>query len=138
MSYPYNDAFAIPFPVVPVVIHQIDGSASTPSVSALLDTGADITVVPSSYLRDVQAEEAYTARIRGHWGDSWPVSVCFVDLEVAGQRLPAVDVVGDDESREVLLGRNALNKLVVLLDGPSMASDVLTSARAGQDESVNR
>ncbi len=131
MSYPYDATFAIPFPSLPVVIRQIDGSAATSDLVALVDTGADVTAVPRNYLRMVQAEEAYTARIRSHWGESWPVSVYLVDLEIAEQLLPAVEVVGDDETEDILLGRNVLNKLTLLLDGPHETIDVLASGIVG-------
>jgi len=34
-------------------------------------------------------------------------------------------VVGDEQGQEILLGRNVLNKLIVLLDGPGRQADVL-------------
>jgi hypothetical protein len=39
--------------------------------------------------------------------------------------LPAIEVVADDISDQVLLGRNALNKLILLMDGPRQQTDVL-------------
>lgn len=51
--------------------------------------------------------------------------VYLVDLEVAGQRLPAVEVVADNIGEDVLLGRNVLNRLILLLDGTARTTDVL-------------
>jgi predicted aspartyl protease len=126
MPYAYDTAPAWPFPVLTVVIHQIGGEAVTSPLPALLDTGADITLVPLVQLRAIQADETYTARLRGHWGESRPVTVHLVDLEVAGHRLPAVEVVADDLGQDVLLGRNVINKLILLLDGPRAQTDVLS------------
>ena len=39
--------------------------------------------------------------------------------------LPSVIVVGDDQGSEVLLGRNVLNKLILLLDGQSRETELL-------------
>jgi len=130
MPYPYDTAFAWPFPSLPVVIHQIESEAATSSLPTMLDTGADVTLVPVAYLQAIQADEIYTARLRSHWGESRPVTIHLVDLEIAGQRLPAVEVVADDLGEDVLLGRNVLNKLILLLDGPRIQTDVLNRRQA--------
>jgi hypothetical protein len=73
----------------------------------------------------IEADEIYTAKLRMHWGEAEAVSIHLVDLDVAGYRLPAIEVVADDYSGQVLLGRNVLNKLILLLDGPQNRTDVL-------------
>lgn len=47
-----------------------------------------------------------------------------VDLTLDGVVLPGVYVVGDELGEEVVVGRNALNKLVVVLDGPRRMAHV--------------
>jgi hypothetical protein len=32
--------------------------------------------------------------------------------------LPAIEVVGDEQGNEIIIGRNILNRLVMTLDGP--------------------
>ena len=125
MPYPYETGFAWPFPALPVVIHEIEGGAATESLPALVDTGADATLVPAEHLRAIQAGAVYTARVRSHWGEWHPAVVYLVDLDVRGQRLPGVEVVADEAGDRVLLGRNVLNKLILLLDGPARQTDVL-------------
>jgi hypothetical protein len=39
--------------------------------------------------------------------------------------LPSIDVVSDPIGREVILGRNVLNKLRLLLDGPRQVTEIL-------------
>ena len=51
-------------------------------------------------------------------------------MEIAGQRLPAVEVAADDLGEDILLGRNVLNKLILLLDGPRAQAGVLTRRQA--------
>jgi hypothetical protein len=46
-------------------------------------------------------------------------------LDIAGHHLPGVEVVADDLAADVLLGRNVLNRLILLLDGPDGMTDVL-------------
>jgi hypothetical protein len=41
-----------------------------------------------------------------------------VDIQIGNMTLPGLEVVGDEVSNEIILGRNVLNRLRVLLDGP--------------------
>lgn len=125
MPHPYDSTYALAFPILPVVVRELEGSVATSSLSALVDTGADITLVPVALLEEIGAEEIYVAHLRSHWGEARSVSVFLIDLEVMGHLLPAVEVVGDDHDNTILLGRNVLNKLILLCDGPRQQSDVL-------------
>lgn len=48
-----------------------------------------------------------------------------IDLELENFKLPDIFVIGDDQGDEIILGRNILNKLRILLDGPANFTDVL-------------
>jgi len=48
-------------------------------------------------------------------------------LEIEDIRLPAVEVVGDEQGEEIVLGRNVLNRLRLLLDGPAGQLEILDS-----------
>jgi len=100
----------------------------------MLDTGADITIVPAAHLQTIGADATYTTSLRSHWGESHPVSVYLVDLEIAGQYLPAIEVVADDQNDDILLGRNVLNKLILLLDGPHAQTDVFNRRQANRSQ----
>lgn len=125
MPYSFDAQFVLPFPQLPVVIRNIASTDTTLEITALLDTGADATLVPKSFLEQIQADELYATRIRSHWGEWRAVTVYVVDLVVAGENLPAVEVIADELGDVVLLGRNVLNQLILLLDGPGQQSDVL-------------
>lgn len=126
MPHTYDTSFARSFPALPVIIHQVEGGLATSPLSALVDTGADTTLVPTEHLKTIKADEIYTSRIRTHWGEWHPAAVYIIDLEVNGHRLPGIEVVADDYDDRVLLGRNVLNKLILLLDGPGSQTDVLS------------
>ena len=64
--------------------------------------------------------------MRSQWGEARTVSIYLVDLEVAGHLLPAVEVIADERENEFLLGRNVLNRLILLVDGPRERTDILT------------
>ncbi len=125
MGFSYDRTFVPPFPQLPVTLTLPENGAQSPAISGLVDTGADATLIPAQRLRELNAPEIYTARLRSHWGEPRTVSVYLVDLEVAGHNLPGIEVIADDFASDILLGRNALNRLILLLDGPAGEADVL-------------
>jgi predicted aspartyl protease len=125
MPFSYDRTFAPPFPRLPVVVTLPESSARSSALSGLVDTGADATLVPAEHLQALEAEEIYRAQLRSHWGESRTVAVYLVDLQVADHNLPGIEVIADDLSRDVLLGRNVLNRLILLLDGPASQVDAL-------------
>lgn len=58
------------------------------------------------------------AVLYGVLGDAIEVYLYEVDIWVEDVHLPGVVVIGDRRGSETILGRNILNKLVLLLDGP--------------------
>lgn len=59
-----------------------------------------------------------STQIRSHWGEWRQVLIYAVDVAIDDQRLPAIEIVGDKVGSEIILGRNVLNRLSLLLDGP--------------------
>jgi predicted aspartyl protease len=126
MKVPYDANYQPPFPVVQIVIDNIEEDLQTDAVPALLDTGSDGSLVPIAYLRQILAPALSDIRIRSHWGEWRLVQLFVVDLVIDGLRLPGMLVVGDEQGDEVVLGRNVLNMLRLLLDGPANVTDVFT------------
>ena len=91
---------------------------------ALLDTGADATIVPVRHLRPLEAPIADYRYLHGLRGDRSAVFTYRLDIEVAGLRLPSIEVVADDIGDEVIAGRDVLNRLHIILDGPAGALEV--------------
>jgi predicted aspartyl protease len=102
----------------------MEGQRGEP-ILALLDTGADITLVPTHLLEEIGAAESEPVRIRSHFGDSHEVQLYLVGLQVDSLMLPGVYVVGDDTGSEIIIGRDILNRLSVLLDGPALLAEIL-------------
>ena len=125
MGHPYNQNSVHPFPTLPIVITQLEGSLSSEPLASLLDTGADITLIPLEHLQAIRSDEVYTANLRMHWGKPQPVAIHLVDIEINGHHLPGIEVVADDYSDQAILGRNVLNKLILLLDGVAQQTDIL-------------
>ena len=132
MPLEYNRQKYPPAPVLEVKLSQPGEPASAETRSALIDTGGDFTTVPLTWLLQIDAPEVRWAYLRGLWSEQRPVILYLVDLHFEGNTLPGVEVIGideddieTDEDREIVLGRNVLNQLILLLDGPNKQTDIL-------------
>jgi hypothetical protein len=121
-----------PAPVLPVRLSQPGGPSQTETKLALIDTGGDFTTIPLNWLLQIDAPEVRWAYLRGLWSEQRPVTHYLVDLHFEKGALPGIEVVGIDEDdieteddNEIVLGRNVLNQLVLLLDGPDQQTDIL-------------
>jgi len=121
-----------PIPVLQVSIGPVGEQPWLGPFEAIIDTGADMTVLPLSLIRRVKAHPVGQGRIRGLWGDAHPVAFFLVELQIQDARLPGVQVAGDEASREIILGRNVLNKLPLFLDGPQQQTEVLDDTTANR------
>lgn len=126
MKYPYDTSYQPAFPVVQVVLHNGEEGLHTAAESALLDTGSDGSLVPIVYLRQILAPVLTDTRICSHWGEWRSAQLFVVDLELDGLKLPGVFMVGDEQGDEIVLGRNVINKLRLLLDGPVNVIEILS------------
>lgn len=55
--------------------------------------------------------------MRSQWGERRKVLLYLIDVQIGEITLPGIEVVGDELSTEIVLGRDVLNRLRVLLDG---------------------
>jgi predicted aspartyl protease len=94
--------------------------------TALIDTGADISLMPKSILLMLGAPSMYEAQLRSPWGELHSVMVYLADVVIDQQRFPGIAVAADENDTEIILGRNILNKLSVLLDGPEQIAQMLS------------
>ena len=124
IAYQYSHTYYPPAPVLEVNFVTIAEMRRTSTLSALVDTGADGTIVPIEYLENIRAPFVGEMFIRTQWGDAHPVSLYKVDIQIGDITLPGIDVVGDELSNEVIIGRDILNRLRVLLDGPQKMIEV--------------
>ena len=127
----YNQQKYPPAPALKVRISAPFEPTRTDLLPALIDTGGDFTLVPLSWLLQINAPEVRWAYLRGLWGERRQVTLYLVDLHLDTGVLAGIEVIGADddeepvEDREVILGRNVLNKLILLLDGPNEQTDIL-------------
>jgi predicted aspartyl protease len=125
MSIPYDSNY---IPLAPVLILRLAApgeSQLSESLSAIIDTGSDGTLIPTQYLEMVEAIGLGDAILHSVLGETREVHLYEVDLHIEGVLLPGMVVVGDDKGEEVIIGRNILNKLILLIDGRQGLVDIL-------------
>ena len=126
-DHPYDASYDPPVPVCDVTL-MLSTTDLRVELSAIVDTGADGTIVPIRYLRRIEARRAFEASLRSQWGERRTVFLYLVDLMIGELTLSGIYVVGDELGDDTVLGRNVLNRLRPLLDGPR---EVMTLLGAG-------
>ena len=116
-EYPYDATYDPPIPTCDVAL-TAPSTGRRVTLTAIVDTGTDTTIVPVHYLHRIGARRSLEATLRSQWGEPRTVFLYLVNLRVSESALPGVYVVGDELGDEVVLGRNVLNRLRLLLDGP--------------------
>lgn len=124
-SYDYDLNYLPAMPIVSLSIGKAD-SAATLALSGLVDSGADATMIPLRLLQEVGAIKRRYVRIRTISGQLTGSNLCTVSLQFAHYRRNRIDVVGNVESDEVIIGRDILNHLIITLDG--LANAVLVES----------
>ncbi len=124
MMFPYSQNYNPSAPVVEVTFVTAAEGLRTGPLPALVDSGADGTIVPIDYLNEIQAPSTVEMVIRSQWGERHRVLLYLVDVQIDNLTLPGIEVVGDELSDEIVIGRDILNRLQVLLDGPKETTKV--------------
>jgi len=125
MKIPYLETYNPPVPTLQIWIGYPEESLQVGPVEAIIDTGADATILPRSLVEQVEAPFVDDAWLSSQWGEWFSVKTFTVDIGLGEFRLPAVRVVADERSNEIILGRNVLNRLQLKLDGPRLESELL-------------
>ncbi len=124
MKFAYNAKYYPPAPHLQIRLGIPDESLKIGPLTAFLDSGADITIVPLRYIRRLPAAVDNLRHLRSQWGENRVVEVYRLDVGIGDIRLPAIQIVADKRGEEIIVGRDILNMLRVLLDGPKQIVDI--------------
>lgn len=124
-----------PAPILEISLSPPLERAQTGPLPALVDTGADFTMVPLHWLLQIEAPEIRSAYVRGLWSERQLITLYLVDIHLETGILAGAEVIGidsteehfDDADEEIILGRNVLNKLFLLLEGPNQLTHIYRS-----------
>jgi predicted aspartyl protease len=118
----YDSGFNPPAPIADVtVFHPTTGAQST--LRGKMDTGADISVLPESVVVQLGIGPKGHVWTRGFDGSYSRRPLYYVRLTVEGFNAPMVRCVATQRTN-ILLGRNVLNRFVILLDGKNQIFDI--------------
>ena len=124
MIFQYSQDYHPPAPVADITIIAAAEDLRVGPLVAFVDSGADGTLIPVTHLDAIHAPATVERYIRSQWGESRRVLLYLVDIQIGNVTLPGIEVVGDDVSDEIVLGRDVLNRLRVVLDGPQQVVDI--------------
>ena len=122
MKIPYNASIEPPAPFVPVQVSNLADVERVP-VSAKIDTGADISVIPATLIARLDLTPAGEIVVEGYNGVQSIIYCYDVILRIDQLRVVGLSAIAFAEEY-VLLGRDVLNLMRVLLDGPALSTEV--------------
>jgi hypothetical protein len=123
-TYDYDSNYDPAMPVVDIEIGRALAK-TTLALTALVDSGADATMVPMSYLRQIQSRRSRKKWMLGATRGRMLVDLYLISLQIGPFTQAHLEVVGDTENGEVIVGRDVLNHLVVNLNGPANSVEIV-------------
>ena len=116
-QFEYDTGYAGPaLPVVELGLRGRDAT-KTQIVAALVDSGADATLIPTHLLNAIEARKIDSRWARNISGIRYRVAMYAVDLSVGSFTFPDTEVIANQQTDEIVLGRDVLNQLIVTLNG---------------------
>ena len=123
MKFAYSRDYFPSAPIIEVTFISAAENRRMGPLAGLVDSGADGTLVPLRLLSEIQAPPTSEIIVRSQWGERRPAWLFLVDVQIGTLLFPGVEVVGDEQSDEIVLGRDVLNRLRIVLDGPQATTE---------------
>ena len=115
-----NSLFDPPAPVAKVTVRNPETGVSLPEVTMLIDSGADVTLIPQHCAEElgiiISAPENY--ELMGFDGNKMLAPIVRLDLILLGKTFKGNFILIEHDWG--ILGRNIINNLSILLDGPRL------------------
>jgi predicted aspartyl protease len=124
VKYIYDIAYSPPAPVLEIYLGAPEQVLTIGPLRALVDTGADATIVPSRHIRPLGLQVDNRKYLRTQFGERIKVDVYLLDVGIGPILLPLIEIVADETGREIIIGRNLLNKLTLTLHGPKQVLEL--------------
>lgn len=115
----YNDEiFSPPAPVVSVKLRSPESGATREEILLLIDSGADVTLLPKSAVDSLGIVTFATYELIGFDGTRSTAAAVRADLLLLNKTFRGQFLVAHQEVG--ILGRDILNSVSLLLDGPRL------------------
>jgi predicted aspartyl protease len=119
----YDRAFNPPAPVAAVTVANPVTRSKRSSLRGKMDTGADISVIPERLVAPLGISPKGRVWTRGYDGTYTQRPIYYVRLTVEGFVLATVRCIATNRA-DVLLGRNVLNRFLIILDGKKLTFEL--------------
>ncbi|MCZ7572723.1 MAG: retroviral-like aspartic protease family protein [Ardenticatenaceae bacterium] len=115
----YDTTYDPPAPVLDVTVTSVVNRRRRRSLRALLDTGSDITAIPHSLMERLQLYPIGRLQLEDVEATTRMVLTYAVQLTIGDLSIPRLEVIltGLDFA---VIGRDVLNRLYLLLNGPEL------------------
>ena len=123
-TYNYNSDYHPAMPMVEVSI-GLPMTDTAIDVRGIVDSGADATIIPVRHLLEIGARRSRKAIMRGVAGGEALVDLYAVAIRLGPYRQGFVEAVADTSGDETIIGRDILNHLSVMLNGPGAVVEVV-------------
>lgn len=124
IRYAYNTQFSPSAPFVAIALRNPLTGEERLGVPAQIDTAADRTVLPGPLVEALGLDYSGAGLFAGFGGDVARLPLYPVLLGVHAFPPRLVEVVAHPDERWVLLGRDVLNEIRALLDGPGKGLEI--------------
>lgn len=120
--FPYDSDFDPAAPVVSVGLSSSGSESSQREIVALIDSGSDVTMMPLFMLTEAGCRFVEQRRLRGIVGETITVNLFLMAVHVSGNVIHGIRAVAMKDGTEAILGRDVLNQLEIVLNGPALES----------------
>lgn len=124
LTYDYDQSYSPSMPVIKVHLIAPESGRSGRSTMALIDSGSDSSMMPIDKLDEIEVLSVGTAVMSGIWGERRRVNTYLVTIQVGNYFIRGVRVAGVDADMDAILGRNVMNELRLVLNGPAGAVEL--------------
>jgi hypothetical protein len=127
IRYPYTRTGATrPAPFVHVTLRTpvIGPPLEITHAPGQIDSAADRTVIPERFVQQLQLVHLDSLEVSGLGGGVTILPTYLVILQVRGAHALTIEVLASDVEPCVLLGRDVLNQIRILLDGPAQFVEI--------------
>ena len=125
LTFQYDESYYPAFPAIEAEVDGYDDVHGRQTINALLDSGADGTMIPSDVLQAVGAKYEDTVQMYGTAGGVQTVDRYTVAIQIGLHLVQAVHAVAIAPDSEAVLGRDVINELAVLLNGPAHMTEII-------------
>lgn len=119
--FDYSRSYNPAAPVIPVIVKTTYGAS--PLLPAFLDTGADGSMIPVEVLQQIGARYSDKRLLSGITGDGEMVGLYLVQIQLESETIYGIEAAG--YGSEIILGRDVLNQLELLLNGPALTIEII-------------